>query len=217
LPTYLFQDVAKKASAASINMRENSRKAIEWFRQMSYSIVKTEPQQMIETAGPFEKVVKLSPNSIGKMYFFLYDAKHKKTLPYWDKYPLIFPIEFYPERGAMLGINLHYLYPYHRAKLMDALWTLANNDKYDKTTKLIVTYRTLKGASQFSLFKPCVKEYLFDHVKSPFIYIKPDMWDFAMMLPLARFQKQSQYAVWMDSSRIARGQKPVHSRKKKKK
>ena len=131
------------------------------------------------------------------MYCFSYDAKWKDVLPYWDKFPLIFPISFKTDR--MLGINLHYLPPGMRAKLMDALYTTMNNDRYDKTTKLKISYEILNGAAQFKLFKPCVKCYLFNHVKSPFMNINVNMWDYTLLLPLARFQKKSQDYVWLQS------------------
>ena len=31
--------------------------------------------------------------SIGKMYLFHYDPKHKETLPLYDRFPLIFPFQ----------------------------------------------------------------------------------------------------------------------------
>ena len=45
--------------------------------------------------------------SMGKMYLFNYDPKHKDTLPYYDRYPLIFPVNKAP--GGFYGINMHYL------------------------------------------------------------------------------------------------------------
>jgi hypothetical protein len=135
------------------------------------------------------------------MYFFNYDPKYKDILPYYDTFPLVFPIEIpYPgSEPGFLGINLHYLSPFLRAKLMDALYQTLNNKKYDKTTKLQIDYQILKGAGQFKYFKPCVKHYLFSHVRSPFQYIPPNNWDYVMILPMARFQKASQERVWMES------------------
>ena len=43
----------------------------------------------------------------GEMYMFYYDAKHKDTLPYWDRFPLVFP--FSKVKDGFLGLNLHYL------------------------------------------------------------------------------------------------------------
>ena len=44
---------------------------------------------------------------MGKMYFFYYDPKGKKTLATYDRFPLVFPIERYSD--GFLGLNLHYL------------------------------------------------------------------------------------------------------------
>src|SRR4051812_41636100 len=43
----------------------------------------------------------------GEMIFFMYDAKWKDKLPFFDRFPLIFPVEMYPNGFA--GMNLHYL------------------------------------------------------------------------------------------------------------
>ena len=43
----------------------------------------------------------------GIMNLFGYDPKHKFTLPYYDKFPLIMPLE--AAKGGFYGINFHYL------------------------------------------------------------------------------------------------------------
>jgi hypothetical protein len=151
----------------------------------------------MDTKEPFRRLQVISQNSVGKMYMFVYDPKHKDTLPYYDTFPLIFPIEFYGD--SFLGINLHYLPPMLRAKLMDALYATINNKKYNKTTQLIISYQILKSASRFKHFEPCIKKYLMSHVGSAFIYISPDEWDFALMLPTERFNKASKQQVWANA------------------
>ena len=42
----------------------------------------------------------------GKMYFYFYDPKYKAVLPIYDRFPLVIPIEPYPD--GFLGLNLHY-------------------------------------------------------------------------------------------------------------
>lgn len=133
----------------------------------------------------------------GTMVCYFYDAKHKASLPYWDKFPVIFPLELY--KDGWLGLNMHYLPPIFRARLMDELYDLLNNQKYDETTKLNLSYQLLKSASKFSYYKPCIKRYLASHVQSQMIEIDVKEWDYAMMLPLARFQKASARKVWDDS------------------
>lgn len=140
--------------------------------------------------------------SMGKMYLFNYDPKTKDTLPYYDRYPLIFPVQSAP-RG-FYGINMHYL-PYRlRARLMDALYDLSSNKSYDENTKLRLSYEVLKGASKYKAFKPTFKRYLSGHVRSRFIEISSSEWDIALFLPLESFAKASKTSVWADSRRMAR-------------
>lgn len=134
------------------------------------------------------------------MYMFFYDPKHKKTLPYYDTFPLIFP--FKKTNKGFLGINLHYLPLTMRAKLMDALYEITNNDRYDKSTKLQISYNILNSASRFKFFRPCIKQYLSNHVKSRFVNIQASDWDTALWLPVERFKKQSKDQVWKDSRKI---------------
>lgn len=136
-------------------------------------------------------------NSIGRMYFFVYDPKHKKTLPYYDRFPLIFPIESY--KDGFLGINLHYLDPRTRAILFGQLTTLTNNKKYNDTTKLKISYAILKRLGDYH--KPCIKRYLSSHVRSHFIEVKPEEWDKAIFLPVESFAKESKKYVWQESKR----------------
>ena len=70
----------------------------------------------------------------GEMYLFMYDPKHKDTLPYYDRFPLVIPIESYPD--GFLGLNLHYIHPKQRLILLDKLSETATNDKFDSKTKL---------------------------------------------------------------------------------
>lgn len=194
---YLFRQVAKNAKAANIDQK-TVRDARNWFRNEALNTREINQEKMVSTSGPFEKMSSITQNSIGKMYFYKYDAKWKDKLPYWDQWPLIYPIEYYRD-GSFLGINLHYLPPFLRAQLMDALYSTANNQKFDKTTKLQISYQMLKSASRFKAFKPCIKKYLFSHVRSSFIVVNPGFWDYCLLLPMAQFQKAGEDRVWQDS------------------
>ena len=126
---------------------------------------------------------------IGDMYFYKYDAKWKDELPYWDVYPLIFPFNMYND--GFIGLNLHYLHPMVRAKLLDAL-----QDVSKKRNKMMLSWQILKGSSQISLIKPCVKRYLYTHVRSPMVKIEKRDWLPAALMPLQSFQKKSSEYVW---------------------
>jgi hypothetical protein len=169
-----------------------------WFRKGAAELRKLEPLAAVKSVDrPFARVDRLSVDSIGKLYMFVYDPKTKKTMPYYDTFPMVIPIEFY--RDGFLGVNLHYLPPKHRAVLLDALMGTANNDKMDKTTKMKVSYRLLKGFSRYRYFQPCVKRYLGAHVRSPFVYVAPLEWRNAIFLPAERFMKEDTGTVWRDS------------------
>ncbi len=140
---------------------------------------------------------------VGKMIIYTYDPKHKATLPYYDTFPLVFPLEPSKSvRGSFLGLNMHYLPPYYRAQLMTALWTTVNNTEImDARTRLKLAYSTLKGSTRFRQFKPCLKMYLTSHIRSQIMIIDPHQWNYVLMMPVARFKKASQYQVWADSIR----------------
>jgi len=124
---------------------------------------------------------------IGKMYFFAYDPKMKKTLPMYDRFPLVFPIE--PYSDGFLGLNLHYLNPGERAWLLNKLKDFRNNNKFNTTTKLKLSYDLLASTKKLaSVSRPCVKRYLFSHVRSKFIEMTPEEWDKAIGLPVAQFE-----------------------------
>ena len=133
----------------------------------------------------------------GIMYLFSYDPKLKEILPYYDIYPLIFPVSRTDD--GFYGLNLHYLHPYLRAKLMDALYTQSNLTNVDENTRLKISYDILKSTSSLEYYKPCYKKYLYSHVKSEFIPITGDDWNVALFLPFERFKKKSKTYVWKKS------------------
>ena len=173
-----------------------------WFRDRASRITRVNHNKLISENKPLTmKSIRLQ--DIGRMFMFFYDAKTKADLPFWDMFPLIFPIHIY--KDGFLGINLHYLPPLYRAKLMDQLYSIVNNTKYDMTTKLRISYEILNGAAKFKLFKPCVKRYLNNHVRSRFLHISAEEWDFATFLPVQKFQKASATTVWADSMKKVKG------------
>jgi len=134
---------------------------------------------------------------LGKMYFYSYNPKWKDELPWYDTFPLVFPIERYTD--GFLGLNFHYLAPKHRAILMDQLKAFANNKAYDETTKLKLTYNMLKGFSKIKRARPTVHRYLTSKVNSKFVLVNADEWEVALFLPVERFRKASKKKVWAHS------------------
>ena len=169
-----------------------------WYRNAAQKMKNVQETQLFKGVGTVLRT-NISP---GNMYMFYYDPKYKRTLPYYDMFPLVFPINRID--NGFLGLNMHYLPLPLRAKLMDALYTTTTNTKFDETTKLKVNYETLAKTQRMNYFKPCIKHYLMDHVRSKFILVLPSEWDIALFLPTARFEKASESQVWADSKRKLR-------------
>jgi hypothetical protein len=133
------------------------------------------------------------PN-IGLLNLFFYDPKYKKTLPYYDTFPLVLPLESIP--GGFSGLNFHYLPPGLRFRLLDQMQRFASNNKMDKTTILNVNYSSVKS---IPLVKPTVKKYLYKHVRSNFLRIDLTQAAIAVYLPVQQFQKRSAASVYAAS------------------
>ena len=173
-----------------------ARAAGNWFRSIvnrtKGKFSKETPQSILSRQ---ESTV--STTILGKMYFYSYNPKWKAELPWYDTFPLVFPIERYPD--GFLGLNFHYLAPKHRAILMDQLKAFANNKKYDETTKLRLTYNMLKGFTKIKRARPTVHRYLNSKVNSKFVLVNADEWEVALFLPVERFKKASKKQVWAHS------------------
>ena len=130
----------------------------------------------------------------GRINMFFYDPKYKKTLPYYDTFPLVLPLEFYSD--GFLGINFHYLPIPLRIKLLDKLVDYSNNTNFDESTRLVVDYSKLKS---LNIIKPTLHRYLAGQTKSQFRRIDADEFTVAALLPVQRFKKASAAEVWKDS------------------
>lgn len=198
MATYIFQKIAKEGRAEGITV--GTEEARDWFRDKASEVGQVNVQrEMRNRERTFNKLV---PTDIGRMYHFFYDPKHKDTLPYYDRFPLIFVMDRY--KDGFLGMNLHYLPPLFRARLMDRLYTITRNDSIRESEKLRLSYGLLSASSKFKYFQPCVKRYLSNHVRSRFLYIPAEEWDIALMLPTERFKKSKKNSVWTDSKRLTR-------------
>ena len=137
---------------------------------------------------------------LGKMYFFVYNPKHKVTLPYYDTFPLVLPIERYG--NGFLGINFHYLAPKDRAYLLDEIKVFVNDKTLSENARILLTYDMLRGFTKFKRAKPCLKRYLTTYMKTQFIPVLPDEWGPSIFLPVENFKKASKKMVWAESKEI---------------
>jgi hypothetical protein len=198
----IFQKLSRGLPTDLSLIGSKKREAREWFRRTAQEVTSIDANRFMNRSKQDRRRNDIEVRDIGKMYMFWYDAKLKDELPYWDRLPLIFPLEIY--KDGFLGINLHYLSPIARARLMDALYSTMNNEKLDDSTHLQIRYQVLKSASRFRGFQPCIKRYLTNHVRSQFINIRPDEWDMALMMPTERFVKSNKQNVWSQSDKAIR-------------
>lgn len=194
---FIFQDIAKRGRSQGYTPQA-SREAIRWFRQTAKSVRAVNVNRLLD-GTPTRLQARVHGGDIGQMFSFFYDPKHKATLPYWDQHPLILP--FHVDRDHMKAFNLHYLSPYRRARVLDALYSIAEHDEDGKVTNLPVSYGLLSGLARAGDLRPCVKMYLWNHVKSYFFWVRPEEWDMSIMLPTARFVGATHHKVHRDSAR----------------
>ncbi|ASD50577.1 DNA end protector [Acidovorax phage ACP17] len=130
---------------------------------------------------------------IGGLFFYVYDAKHKDTLPYWDQFPLVIPVSLYSD--GFLGLNLHYLPPIGRARLLDLLVKYKRRAATPKAY-MKLSYELLKSAVDTKLFGPCVHRYLTAHIRSDIVKVADEYWERAAMLPVQKFTGATAQQVW---------------------
>jgi hypothetical protein len=178
----LFQTLEYEAFRAGITPRTSQSR--EWFRNKMSTIKQINRAKLMKE----EPIQIKNRQVVGSMFMFFYDPKHKETLPYYDSFPLVIVLK--PAEGGFLGLNLHYLPPVLRAKFLDALLEVTNNNRYDDTTKFKLTYNALQRAAKMKYFKPCIKHYLTDQVRSRFAMVPAPEWEIAVFLPTADFNSQ---------------------------
>jgi len=180
--------VPSKYMQSVIDAAKGRPKSTAWFRDKISEFGTPKAMQLIrdgkQSSSPF----------FGNLNMFFYDPKFKKTLPYYDRFPLVLPIERYSD--GFLGINLHYLPIPLRIRLLDELMDYSTDTKFDSKTKINTNYQQLKNVK---LLKPTLKRYLAGKVKSRFRRVDADEFTVATLLPVQRFSKASSKKVWSDS------------------
>ena len=192
-----------KTAIATGDVAAKARQAATWFRSIverakialsRETVFQTVITEAAQAGGLTSKMW------LGKMYFFVYNPKHKMTLPYYDMFPLVLPVERYSD--GFLGINFHYLAPKDRAHLLDEIKIFVNDKTLSEKTRIMLTYDMLRGFTKFKRAKPCLKRYITMYMKTQFIPILPDEWGPAIFLPVENFKKMSKKAVWIESKNI---------------
>mgnify|MGYP003321590571 FL=1 len=167
-------------SESPLEIERRSQASLNWFKLRLRKI--RQPVNKLLADDDFPVV---SAPELGKMYMYLYDAKYKETLPYWDRFPLIICLDLV--KGGFMGVNLHYIAPRYRTPLLLSLYEIAIENDNDDEQRVLLSYQLIKSVSSLRYAKPCVKRYLFKHIESRISEIPMDYWDMMVMLPSQRF------------------------------
>ena len=181
-------------------LRERSREALEYFQTKVRNIKISSEAFYKREVGTLTKAKRYLP---GRMYTFFYDPKTKDLMPYYDKFPVVLIVDVTPD--GFTGLNLHYLPPRYRVRLLSELYNyiVLDDDVDDESmkTRIKMTYTLLKSITKLKMFKPCFKRYLTSHVEGRALEIIPEYWDIMAMLPTAQFEKKGIRTVYSDSLR----------------
>jgi hypothetical protein len=192
------KSMAEVFSQNRYNLKDAVKQSRGWFEQQARLLAAT---QVTANRLMAERTAKKEPSIIpGYLYMFFYDAKHKATLDYWDKFPLVFPYK--KTKNGFIGLNLHYLPYQYRIALLDKLMVFKNNDKMDESTKIRYSWATISGIAKFKPAEPCIHEYLFSHVKSKFRKVDSPDWTTALLLPVEQFVGKNKASVWAASRKM---------------
>lgn len=179
---------------SALDLQKFSSQSIRWYQK---KIDQLRNPSTIFSQISKEESRQTEKFSLGRLYLFTYDPKTKEQLPYYDVFPLVLVLE--RDGNSFLGLNLHYLPLKYRVVFLDKLLDLAQLDKNGDIKRVQVTYDILSASKRFKEFRPCIKRYLLDHVKSKILAVQPDEWETAVFLPLQHFKKAPARKVWEDS------------------
>ena len=145
----IFDRLEKQAFRAGITPRtEESRK---WFAAKAKNMRNINREQLMKE----DQLKSRNRTLIGGMYMFFYDPKHKDTLPYYDRFPLIIMVGKAP--GGFYGLNLHYLPPKLRLKFFANLMDIQGDKRLSDNDKINITYKMLKSSTKLRPFATLLK------------------------------------------------------------
>ena len=196
-----FESIVDKAEAKGVS-EKNAQASLDWFRQNVKKMFNATPGRMKRSDELKPLPVTVTKALEGRMFMYGYNPKLKKTLPYYDTFPLIIMVG--PAKGGFYGINLHYLDLRRRAKLFDGLRTRYLEESTDgEMDRFLLSYKKLSNAGRnVGFFTPCWKHYLTKNIGTKIIKVPSKYWEPALFLPTERFQKKTKQSVWRESKKI---------------
>jgi hypothetical protein len=193
----IFDKISAAAFRAGIQSR--TPKSEEWFTSKVKELSMPSRTKLLKD----EALEKRSKVLVGDMVMYFYDPKTKDTLPYYDKFPLTIVVG--PAPGGFYGLNLHYVNPVARARLLNELFKLAPKNLTTDSRLARLRYDMLQGVKKYKEYEPCFKRYLMSNVKSQMSRVPMTDWETAIYLPIQQFKKKSSRSVWAQSRKVYQG------------
>ena len=181
----IFEDLTKLKPQ---EYARESQLALEWFRTNIRRIFDRRMNEKVYFDG-----TKVGTIVEGNMYMMFYDAKWKRTLPWYDRFPLIIPFDKRSVDDGFLALNLHYIPPMARQGLLEELY------KYPTEEGVMIDYQYFKAVPALRSAMPCVKRYLYSNIRRAPLQVQKEYWDVASMLPTADFGKVNTNTVYANS------------------
>lgn len=197
-----FLRLLEKMQEESPEFQERTRQSLEWYANK----IGDEIQGEINPLETYETKRRGILRYPGQLITFKYDPKTKRTLPFYDVFPLVLTLDVYSD--GFLGLNFHYLKPRDRAVLMGALYKYQIMREFQPV--IHVRYDQMLAAETLRYFRPCIRRYLYKRMSPNMAIISPHLWDQALFLPTDKFmstRNKEPYArqmVWENSRKIIR-------------
>lgn len=173
----LFTDIVNQRPE---EIETRSIDSLQWFQTNVRDIRRTPSSLMKENQNFVTRF------ELGKMYMFMYEAKRKDKLKYYDYFPVTICLKRYST--GFMGINLHYLAPRYRALLMDGLYEFYR--EIEDESYFQIRYPSVKSISKLRWAKPCIKQYQYPYIDSRIVEVRPEHMDMVVMLPSQQFRSQ---------------------------
>ena len=98
--------------------------------------------------------------------------------------------------GSSVGLN--------RAKLFDALYSRAKvssatNPNAPLNSYINIDYDMLSSVKRFAAYRPCIRSYRINQMRSTMLHVGETEWVTALFLPVEMFKKSTRAQVWAES------------------
>lgn len=195
----IFENITREALEAGITPR--TTQSTEWFRRKVQQMTRTYNNSQRLKIMEAEQLEKVNTIELGSMVMFNYKAdrgshifpKRDPKYIHYDRFPLVVIMDVSSKH--LTGLNLHYLAPLDRAKILDKLMGSYNENQFD----IANVYKSARVGG--NRVHPSYKHYLIKNIKSNISLVKQDEWEIATFLPMGDFGKTPKGMIYTSSKK----------------